>query len=58
MIDKFRFWLSFQLLMLGVKAAPSEFVQEWIKHGLRVAGTGIEKDLLEDNEMESNNEYL
>jgi len=44
--------------MLGVKVAPSVIVQEWIKHGLRVAGTGIEKDLLEDNEMESNNEYL
>ena len=58
MINKFRFWLSFQLLMLGVKAAPSEFVQKWIKHGLRVAGRGIEKDLLKDNKMESNNEYL
>lgn len=48
MFYRFKFWLSFQLLMLGVRTAPDERVQEWIKYGLKVAGSGIEKDILEN----------
>lgn len=51
MIDKFRFWLSFKLLLLGVKVAPDKEVQEWLKYGLKVAGTGIEESLTRDESI-------
>lgn len=48
MFSSFRFWLSFQLLLFGVRVCPDEHAKNWLKYGLKVAGTGIERDLLED----------
>jgi len=51
LIDKLRFWLSFKLLILGVKVAPDKEVQEWLKYGLKVAGTGIEASFTENESI-------
>lgn len=51
MFSSFRFWLSFQLLLLGVKVAPDKEVQEWLKYGLSVAGTGIEESITKDESV-------
>jgi len=51
LIDKFRFWISFKLLDLGVQACPDDYSREWLKYGLTVAGVGIERGLTEDESV-------
>jgi len=48
MLVKFRFWLSFKLLQLGVDACPDEGCKYWLTYGLKVAGEGIQKEITED----------
>lgn len=40
-----RFWLSFHLLNLGVRACPDESSRHWLRYGLHIAGKGIEDGL-------------
>ena len=50
MVNKIRFWLSFQLLLLGVRMCPDAHAKNWLKYGLKVAGTGLAEDLVSDDE--------
>lgn len=51
MVDRLRFWLSYQFLMLGVFMAPDDRIRNWIVFGLKVAGEGIERELTEDESL-------
>lgn len=45
---KFRFWLSFYLMNLGVKVCPDKECQHWLGYGMAVAGEGIERSISEE----------
>lgn len=51
MIDKFRFWLSFRLITLGVKVAPDEQVRNSLRQGMYIAGQLIEESLTKDESI-------
>lgn len=47
-MSKFRFWLSFYLLDLGIRTCPDKECRFWLRYGMAVAGDGIEKSISEE----------
>lgn len=48
-MESFRYWLSFKLLVLGVRILPDEHTKYWVKYGLKVAGRGVEESLNDES---------
>lgn len=49
MFDKFRYWLSSELIGWGIAIIPDEFTKTWMKIGVSTAIEGIENDLTSDD---------
>jgi len=50
MFNKFRYWLSAELISWGVKVLPDEYSKGWMGYGIYVATEGMLEGLMDESE--------